>query len=96
MGFPSSSEPVSIAQPMPMAVEFDGAIDSGKNKGSVTLGDFGTRRSRIAAAVRMHANFVRSVGALIAILALALSYMRLTRCHASIQRAEYTTATWLS
>jgi hypothetical protein len=37
--------------------------------------------------------FVRSAGALIAILALALSYMRLTRRPASIQRVEYATAT---
>jgi hypothetical protein len=33
---------VSITQPMPMALEFDAAIDSDEIKGSVTLGDFGT------------------------------------------------------
>jgi hypothetical protein len=41
MGFPSSSEPVSITQPLPMALEFGGAIDNGKKR-QCDAGDFGT------------------------------------------------------
>jgi hypothetical protein len=72
-----------------MAVEFDGAIDSGKNKGSVTLGDFGTS-SRIAAAVRMQRSGRRAKSRPCSQLHEADA---LPRVH---PKSRYTTGTWLS